>query len=181
MAPVKGLTILKLELCGVLLTTKLLQTTAVDIQVHSGNCYGWTDSQTVFSWLCSTPMRLKVFLFHCVRVIQELMPSSQWHHVPTQTNPADFIQRGHATQASSSVPMVVWSAMAERPSINLTTSTTSPCLRPTGDKDVMLSETIPSLVFFFCLADHSSLQLHYLSLMLWTLESMHLDPLHLTL
>ena len=73
MAPVKGLTILKLELCGVL-AAKLLQTTAVHIQVHSGNCYGWTDSQTIFSWLCSTPMRLKEKQLLCSTLCQLLQP-----------------------------------------------------------------------------------------------------------
>ena len=93
-APLKKLTIPKLELCGALLTTKLLKSVATDLEMEKSGLYAWTDSTIVLAWLKSTPTRLKVYVAHRVQDIIADLPASKWRHVPTTSNPADYASRG---------------------------------------------------------------------------------------
>ena len=93
-APLKKQTIPKLELCGALLTARLLSSVAADLNVPTAKLYAWSDSAIVLSWLVSTPSRLKVYVAHRVREIVSKVPGSQWRYVSTDVNPADFASRG---------------------------------------------------------------------------------------
>jgi hypothetical protein len=93
-APLKRLTILRLELCAAVLLAKIFRrvTRTLTIAVHES--YLWTDSSIVLAWLQGASNRWKTFVCNWVALIQEATSSATWQHLPTQSNPADLISRG---------------------------------------------------------------------------------------
>ena len=87
--PIKRLTIPRLELNGAVIAVRLLHhcRNALDIPLNS--TFGWTDSTIVLSWWRDDPSRFKPFVGNRVAQIVELIPGSQWRHVPGDSNPAD--------------------------------------------------------------------------------------------
>lgn len=95
-APLKRLTIPRLELSGALLmaqlTDRIVKVFADSFLVDVVHL--WTDSQIVLSWLNSHPSRWTTFVANRVSEIQTLTSSFQWHHVSSANNPADILSRG---------------------------------------------------------------------------------------
>lgn len=95
-APIKQLTLPKLELMAALIGARLLSFihSAMTDLYPTLEVYLWSDSQIVLSWLHSNK-QLKQFVANSVR---ELFPPSIWHYCPTQENPADILTRGLTNQ-----------------------------------------------------------------------------------
>ena len=88
-APLKTLTILRLELSAALLTSKLLnwvEKTSASLQKLS------MVGQIPWSHLDGSA-QFKTFVSNWIRQIQQHLPPSQWHYVPTKSNPADIASR----------------------------------------------------------------------------------------
>ena len=96
-APLKQVSIPRLELCAAQLGVKLLSSVCdalsrTDYVINA--VYGWTDSTIVLAWIKDTPRRWTCFVANRVSEIQETLPPQHWRHVATADNPADFVSRG---------------------------------------------------------------------------------------
>ncbi|GFX18936.1 integrase catalytic domain-containing protein [Trichonephila clavipes] len=69
-APIKSLTIPRLELCAARILAKLVKRVVAALQLETAELYLW------------------------VAKIQELYPNQLWRHVPSDQNPADLVSRG---------------------------------------------------------------------------------------
>lgn len=93
-APIKPVTIPRLELCGAMAGARLYEKVANSLRIKVGNVFFWTDSTIVLGWLKMHPIRLQPFVRNRVAEILEKTGSCIWRHVPTNLNPADYISRG---------------------------------------------------------------------------------------
>ncbi|XP_043276054.1 uncharacterized protein [Venturia canescens] len=97
-APIKPLTIPRLELTAALLLSKLIKHTQATLQLPITSTHLWTDSQVALMWIKSPASRWKDFVRNRVTQIQELTPQAHWRHVPGTSNPADGPSRGLTAQ-----------------------------------------------------------------------------------
>ena len=93
-APLKVLTIPRLELSGAVLLAELMHSTMETLEVDAGDVKCWSDSTIVLCWLRSHPSRFKTFVANRISSATRVLPPSAWFHVPTEDNPADCASRG---------------------------------------------------------------------------------------
>lgn len=94
-APLRAVTLLRLELCGALLLANLTKAVVSSMpQLVINKKYFYSDSKIVLSWIASTPNRWKTFVANWVASIQEVTKSNEWYYVKSENNPADICSRG---------------------------------------------------------------------------------------
>ncbi|XP_015127131.1 uncharacterized protein LOC107048476 [Diachasma alloeum] len=93
-APLKRLTIPRLELTAALLLAKLTKYVKDQLNLTNATTYLWTDSSVTLTWISSHSSRWKEFVKNRVALIQELTQQAHWRLVPGKENPADCASRG---------------------------------------------------------------------------------------
>ena len=100
-APIKSITLPKLELMAAVMATRLAQfvISSMNLQCHDTPCnlHLWTDSQIVLYWIYKNA-NSKPFVTHRVKEIVKSFPSKVWSYTPSSDNPADLLTRGISTQ-----------------------------------------------------------------------------------
>ncbi|XP_073956419.1 uncharacterized protein [Choristoneura fumiferana] len=93
-APIKQLSIPRLELNGAVLLAKLLVEVSEVLKIPKTNIHAWTDSEVVLAWLSCHPSKWKTFIGNRVSEILTVTDRKQWSHVKSEHNPADYASRG---------------------------------------------------------------------------------------
>nr|XP_049463118.1 uncharacterized protein LOC125906755 [Anopheles coluzzii] len=88
-APLKPLTIPKMELQACLLGARILKSTEQHHPIPVKKRVLWTDSTVALSWIHADPRNYRPFVANRVAEIQENTNVNEWRWVPTQDNPAD--------------------------------------------------------------------------------------------
>lgn len=93
-APLKTVTLARLELCSSLLLARHMSNVAKILNINQDNLFYWTDSQITLCWIKGDPGKRDVFVAHRVAEIQNLTSPQNWSHVTSSENPADVVSRG---------------------------------------------------------------------------------------
>ena len=106
-APVRSVTLPRLELLSALLGARLLSFVLEALKLTDRVEYRcWTDSTVALAWIQGNPLKLTKFVANRVVEIQKLTNSQYWSHCPGELNPADLLTRG--IPAAKLVTSKVW-------------------------------------------------------------------------
>ena len=100
-APLKELTIPRLELQAAVLASRLQVTIKEECRFQFEGTFLFTDSAIVLAWIRSTARRFKPFVSSRVGEIQSNSDPAQWKHIPGEQNVADDVSRGIAVSELS--------------------------------------------------------------------------------
>ncbi|XP_071576707.1 uncharacterized protein [Temnothorax nylanderi] len=93
-APLKRLTIPRLELTAALLLSRLIAIVKEALELLEALEFCWSDSEATIKWITAHPSGWKDFVRNRVSAIQEILPNGSWRFVPGKQNPADLATRG---------------------------------------------------------------------------------------
>jgi hypothetical protein len=93
-APLKSVTIPRLELQAAVLSVSLDRVVRNAMSLELGESYFWTDSRIVLGYISNSQKRFPVYVSNRISKIRAHSSADQWHHVGGTHNPADIISRG---------------------------------------------------------------------------------------
>lgn len=93
-APIKQVSLPRLELCSALLLANLAKRVVSDMKIQHLKQYYWSDSMIALGWIRNPSKRWKTFVANRVSEIQTLTNIESWSHVKSEENPADLLSRG---------------------------------------------------------------------------------------
>jgi len=97
-APLKALSIPRLELLAAELSMSLYLEIKKTYKLEEASFRFFTDSQDVLYWLKSESKHLSRFVAHRISKIQDNTPVGNWFHVKSKWNPADVGSRGRSAK-----------------------------------------------------------------------------------
>lgn len=97
-APLKTVTIPRLELAAAELLSKLMFSVREAMELTTIPYFLWTDNTIALHWIGKPIHALKLYVANRVKTIQKLTDVKRWQHIRTHENPADLISRGVAAE-----------------------------------------------------------------------------------
>lgn len=94
LAPIKPMTIPRLELSAAVVATRLDEMMKAEIDLPLTESVFWTEYTTVLQYINNQSKRFSVFVGNRVATIHDLTKPSQWRYANTKENPADDASRG---------------------------------------------------------------------------------------
>ena len=94
LAPIKAISIPRLELAAAVLAVKLYQLVSQELDLKVDGRYFWTDSMIVLGYIRNETRRFKTFVANRLAVIHDVTSPTDWRYVPSDKNPADIASRG---------------------------------------------------------------------------------------
>jgi hypothetical protein len=103
LAPLKKVTLPRLELLVALLGARLLRYFCHETGFDATRAILWSDSTVTLGWIRSDPNRWKTFVSNRITEILTSTTPSQWRHCPGSNNSADHLSRGLQADAQCSL------------------------------------------------------------------------------
>ena len=95
-APIKQLSVPKMELEAAVIGVRLLQLIQREMTLTFDQIFLWSDSQVALDWIASNKKQ-NVFLSNRLQEIQKISSPQQWRQISTHLNPDDHGTRGLGT------------------------------------------------------------------------------------
>lgn len=143
-APSKGNTIPRLELCGAVLAVELGETLSEHLSIEMGNIQYFTDSKVVLGYIRNETRRFYTYVSNRVDRIRNKSSPTQWNFVPTTKNPADCGTR--ANMNAKDLPQSMWLSgpnwPRNKPESDIRTKDSFPLVEPQNDREIRPDITV---------------------------------------
>ncbi|XP_061185011.1 uncharacterized protein LOC133193026 [Saccostrea echinata] len=135
LAPLKGHTIPRLELCAVVLATEVGEAVCDYLNIPQDRFHYYSDSRIVLGYICNNTRRFFVYVSNRVEKIHQVTSPSQWSYVSTDKNPADIATRYSHTALTTSLQNWITGPQWLR-NVPEETKTVYPLIEPESDGEI---------------------------------------------